>query len=227
MDWGLAVSNLITITTTPTLTPININTQHQHNHRNRLAQHTMSAFSSLLNQFKETTQQAVVSQTEKKRPHSAIGEHHHPRHTYNNNKYSGIQASSASQQPQLSKQWHRLPSTPVRSIFIACPAFAETGGPEALHQLCHMINTGKYPIPSRCPGGAAINDNDLGDNKIVDGERDHDNSHPEVDEFGRESKNRRDTITDTDHPLRRRGREADGDDALLQMPCSYWFALAK
>lgn len=90
-----------------------------------------------------------------------------------------------------------------------------------------MINTGKYPIPilSRCPGGAAFNDNDLGDNKIVDGERDHDNSHPEVDEFGRESKNRHDIITDTDHPLRRRVGEADGDCAELPTLRAYMLYL--
>ncbi|KAL3809235.1 hypothetical protein ACHAXA_005283 [Cyclostephanos tholiformis] len=36
----------------------------------------------------------------------------------------------------------RLPTVPVRTIYVACPAGVETGGPEALHQLCHVINTG-------------------------------------------------------------------------------------
>ena len=45
---------------------------------------------------------------------------------------------------QQKHQQYIYPTTPVRTIYVACPAYAETGGPEALHQLCHMINTGEY-----------------------------------------------------------------------------------
>jgi hypothetical protein len=35
---------------------------------------------------------------------------------------------------------YQRPTVPVQTIYIACPANIETGGPEALHQLCHVIN---------------------------------------------------------------------------------------
>lgn len=136
----------------------------------------MSGFSSLLNQFKQTTQQAAASgsiatsrggaatDTPSKRPrsifesNSSSSDHHHPQST--RQKYSHPQSTTNSNVHQK-KQQYRFPSTPVRTIYIACPAFAETGGPEALHQLCHMINTGDY------------------------GYDDSDDAKPKCDEFGR------------------------------------------
>jgi hypothetical protein len=158
----------------------------------------MSAFSALLNQFKQTTQQATASPTRSRLVNAAEGAslaaRKRPRSTaniidvdvgnYNHHKASGA-ASSAQQQHR------RLPLTPVRTIYIACPAFAETGGPEALHQLCHMINTGKYSFPSSgtdnnaAAASVAVNDTST---DIHNNRENAISSTIEYDEFGRESK---------------------------------------
>lgn len=101
----------------------------------------MSGFASLLNQFKETTQAATASGGGKRSRSS-----YESSSSQNNNE----------QLAQKSKICHPPPtppptttycypsSVPVKTIYIACPANTETGGPEALHQLCHMLNTGEY-----------------------------------------------------------------------------------
>jgi hypothetical protein len=79
----------------------------------------MSGFASLLDQFKQTTSRAA----------------HDPPSTT---------SSVTSRKKSIT---HHAPATPVRRIFVACP-LVETGGPEALHQLCHVINGGSYQYPS-------------------------------------------------------------------------------
>ncbi|KAL9184692.1 hypothetical protein ACHAXT_012662 [Thalassiosira profunda] len=90
---------------------------------------TSGGFSSLLDEFKQTTQRAAAA--------GASGD-----------------GTSRRKRPRLADpgradrdrpRTYRHPATPVRTIYVACPAFAETGGPEALHQLCHAINSGGYP----------------------------------------------------------------------------------
>lgn len=78
----------------------------------------MSGFASLLSQFKQSTEQARAPSS----------------HSIN------LVAANVSAKPAVTFQ---RPTTPVRRIFIACPPI-ETGGPEALHQLCHLINSGGY-----------------------------------------------------------------------------------
>jgi hypothetical protein len=56
---------------------------------------------------------------------------------------------------------------PVRTIYVACPASVETGGPEALHQLCHAINSGGYRI---CGDGDSGDGDDDGDDRDGMGE---------------------------------------------------------
>lgn len=100
----------------------------------------MSGFASLLHQFKQTTQEIGAPP---------------------------VSGNSISSKP-LARSLYVSPSTPVKRIFIACPPI-ETGGPEALHQLCHVINSGGYPYAN---------------------EEREDNSREviAVDEFGREKK---------------------------------------
>eukprot|EP00804_Cyclotella_cryptica_P001173 CCRYP_017001-RB/>CCRYP_017001-RB protein AED:0.02 eAED:0.02 QI:0/0/0.5/1/0/0/2/6193/483 len=83
----------------------------------------MSGFSSLLHQFKQTTERARAPPA--------------PSHRAMN-----TNSATSSSKPSTKTTYHP-PCTPVRRIFIACP-LVETGGPEALHQLCHMINSGAY-----------------------------------------------------------------------------------
>eukprot|EP00984_Skeletonema_dohrnii_P003064 scaffold1032_cov129-Skeletonema_dohrnii-CCMP3373.AAC.1 len=105
----------------------------------------MSGFASLLSQFKETTAAAAASSSS-----SGGGG------TGSKRSRSSFEQSSSSSQPhQLRQKQSKIPSssehnycypssTPIKTIYIACPANTETGGPEALHQLCHMINSGEY-----------------------------------------------------------------------------------
>ncbi len=105
---------------------------------------TMSGFASLLSQFKETTQAAAaVSST------NSSGDGGSSKRSR-----SSYEQSSSTQPQQLRQKQAKVPSaehkycypssTPIKTIYIACPANTETGGPEALHQLCHMINSGEY-----------------------------------------------------------------------------------
>ena len=89
----------------------------------------MSGFSSLLENFKHTTQlaAAAASSSSNASSSSASGTHRSRKRPHN----------------EISDT-HIFPTTAVARIFIACPANVETGGPEALHQLCHMINAGEY-----------------------------------------------------------------------------------
>lgn len=75
----------------------------------------MSGFASLLNQFKQSTEQA--------------------------GKAPSI-APTSTRSPTEPKTY-KCPTTAIKRIFVACPPI-ETGGPEALHQLCHVINSGGY-----------------------------------------------------------------------------------
>ncbi|KAL7500189.1 hypothetical protein ACHAWT_008285 [Skeletonema menzelii] len=107
----------------------------------------MSGFASLLSQFKETTQAAAaVSSTANGGGDGVGGGSKRSRSSYE-------QPSSMQPQQLRQKQAKIIPpennylypsSTPIKTIYIACPANTETGGPEALHQLCHMINSGEY-----------------------------------------------------------------------------------
>mmetsp|Transcript_39085 Transcript_39085/g.85693 ORF Transcript_39085/g.85693 Transcript_39085/m.85693 type:complete len:434 (+) Transcript_39085:131-1432(+) len=51
--------------------------------------------------------------------------------------------STASAKPcSLSSSKQRsFPTTPVRTVYLVCPPRVQTGGPEAMHQLCHALNT--------------------------------------------------------------------------------------
>ncbi|EJK54875.1 hypothetical protein THAOC_25460 [Thalassiosira oceanica] len=61
---------------------------------------------------------------------------------------------------------HIFPTTPVARIYIACPANVETGGPEALHQLCHVINAGEYSyLDDEVSGRGASNRDEFGRSK--------------------------------------------------------------
>ncbi len=105
----------------------------------------MSGFASLLSQFKETTQAAAAASSSSsngggsnKRTRSSfeqsssIQPHHH------------LQLGQKQAKNSPKSNYCYPSSAPVKTIYIACPANAETGGPEALHQLCHMINSGEY-----------------------------------------------------------------------------------
>lgn len=101
----------------------------------------MAGFASLLDQFKQTTA-AVASAT--KRPHpsphpAASDDQSASRNDINS-------ANNGTQKIQKQHQTYQYPGTPVQTIYIACPANTETGGPEALHQLCHVINEGSYLV---------------------------------------------------------------------------------
>ncbi|KAL7537427.1 hypothetical protein ACHAXR_007818 [Thalassiosira sp. AJA248-18] len=168
----------------------------------------MSGFSSLLNQFKQTTQQAAASSSSssrgggsstaaasrgggaadtdtaaKKRPRSIFESSNNPSISITGSKPKHdhpLQHTSYHAQQQNQQQRYGYPSTPVQTIYIACPAFAETGGPEALHQLCHQINTGEYCCYDDDSSSLALVDDDGDDdNGIVAG------AAPEYDEFGR------------------------------------------
>eukprot|EP00574_Skeletonema_japonicum_P000216 CAMPEP_0201741210 /NCGR_PEP_ID=MMETSP0593-20130828/46697_1 /ASSEMBLY_ACC=CAM_ASM_000672 /TAXON_ID=267983 /ORGANISM="Skeletonema japonicum, Strain CCMP2506" /LENGTH=526 /DNA_ID=CAMNT_0048235539 /DNA_START=1 /DNA_END=1581 /DNA_ORIENTATION=- len=105
----------------------------------------MSGFASLLSQFKETTQAAAAASSS-----SSNGGGSNKRTRTSFEQSSSIQPHHQHQlgqkQTKISpKSNYCYPSSaPVKTIYIACPANAETGGPEALHQLCHMINSGEY-----------------------------------------------------------------------------------
>ena len=86
----------------------------------------MSGFSSLLENFKQTTQLAAAAAS-----------------SSSNVSSSGTHTSRKRSHAEISET-HIFPMTAVARIFIACPANVETGGPEALHQLCHVINAGEY-----------------------------------------------------------------------------------
>lgn len=43
------------------------------------------------------------------------------------------------EQQQQSRR--RYPSTPIQTVYLVCPPRVQTGGPEAMHQLCHALNT--------------------------------------------------------------------------------------
>eukprot|EP00970_Alexandrium_tamarense_P012338 scaffold2858_cov169-Alexandrium_tamarense.AAC.6 len=101
----------------------------------------MAGFASLLDQFKQTTA-AVASAT--KRPHpsphpAASDDQSASRNDINS-------ANNGTQKIQKQHQTYQYPGTPMQTIYIACPANTETGGPEALHQLCHVINEGSYLV---------------------------------------------------------------------------------
>ena len=137
----------------------------------------MSGFASLLNQFKETTQAAASDgRSTNKRPRSPSFEQSsvaQPHHNERGRKQSKIH------QPD-----YCYPSTtPVKTIYIACPANTETGGPEALHQLCHIINSGEY----------YLDDDDADTKTVIDN-----NSNNDHDEFGRLITNKKPSSTNTD-----------------------------
>jgi len=115
----------------------------------------MSGFSSLLNQFKQTTQQATsLSNTSRggqttsstTNTTSSSGNKKRTRSIFEaattNNQ--GTKTSNNTTISQQHNKQYKYPTKPIKTIYIACPAYTETGGPEALHQLCHMINVGEY-----------------------------------------------------------------------------------
>lgn len=176
----------------------------------------MSAFSSLLNQFKQATQQSTSSSSSPGGFPSAAAtasetrKRSRPAINVNNNDTvaAAVAAPSKSHHHHLQGRDHsdkqknqhrrrRLPSTPVNKIYIACPAFAETGGPEALHQLCHMINCGNY-----CPTSInSVKDDNAETIEVNNDDNDADNNcndhSTEYDEFGRESKRQHRRTDDT------------------------------
>lgn len=143
----------------------------------------MSGFSSLLSQFKQTTQQAASSigaadqlggeGSDTKKRSRSIFEASSSKSTHQH-----VTSQSKLPKQQQKHQQYVYPTTPVQTIYIACPAYAETGGPEALHQLCHMINTGEYSYTNDDDGDqtAAVNEKN---NEQTDA------SSTQYDEFGR------------------------------------------
>jgi len=115
----------------------------------------MADFSSLLNKFKQqtTSNPSSLNYEGRKRRNPNIS---HSSALQNNR---GAQSTHGScNEHHIVRNHHdnshfKYPSTtPVEKVYIACPAFTETGGPEALHQLCHMINTGDYFIEGNHSG---------------------------------------------------------------------------
>jgi hypothetical protein len=143
----------------------------------------MSGFASLLNQFKETTQAATAGgsgNNSSKRSRSS---------------FESSSQNNYEQPTQKSKIRHPPPtppptvtycypsSVPVKTIYIACPANTETGGPEALHQLCHMLNTGGYYYHDN-----AEESNNTDDNNRDEFGRLITNNHNQVDSEGKQHK---------------------------------------
>ncbi len=136
----------------------------------------MSGFASLLNEFKETTQAATNSSSKRSR-----------------SSYESSSSQNNEQLTQKSKICHPPPtppptvtycypsSVPVKTIYIACPANTETGGPEALHQLCHMLNTGEYYYD-------IAESNNTDDNTRDEFGRLISNNHNQVDSEGKQHK---------------------------------------
>ena len=110
----------------------------------------MSGFSSLLNQFKQTTQQATTSLSNTGRQSASTStssinatNKKRTRSIFETTITSQSKKTNNSNTTTQHKQY-KYPTKPIKTIYIACPAYTETGGPEALHQLCHMINVGGY-----------------------------------------------------------------------------------
>ena len=95
----------------------------------------MSGFASLLSQFKDTTQAATASTN---------GGSKRSRSSFESSSQSQPHHHQLRQKQSKVENYSYPSSTPIKTIYIACPANTETGGPEALHQLCHMINSGEY-----------------------------------------------------------------------------------
>ena len=82
----------------------------------------MSDFASLLGQLQQSAHN-LATETRTGRPHISTG--------------SDVEG----QQPRKrSRQLDASTFPPVQKIFLVCPAGAQTGGPEALHQLCDQLN---------------------------------------------------------------------------------------
>ncbi|EJK63798.1 hypothetical protein THAOC_15527 [Thalassiosira oceanica] len=110
----------------------------------------MSGFSSLLENFKHTTELAAAAASSSSNVSSSASEAHKSR------KRPHAEISDT----------HIFPTTPVARIYIACPANVETGGPEALHQLCHVINAGEYSyLDDEVSGRGASNRDEFGRSK--------------------------------------------------------------
>lgn len=120
----------------------------------------MSGFSSLLDQFKRTTEQDAVALVDggEGSGDSVQQQQHHSSTSLrrkieeegyddaltssNRDSYKRIRTCrhDASPPTPATTPIYQRPTVPVQTIYIACPANIETGGPEALHQLCHAIN---------------------------------------------------------------------------------------
>ena len=138
----------------------------------------MSGFSSLLSQFKQTTQQAASTIGAADKLGEASDTKKRSRSIFEASNSNSTHQNVTSQSKLPKHQQYVYPTTPVQTIYIACPAYAETGGPEALHQLCHMINTGEYSYANDDDGDqtAAVN---MKNNELTDA------SSTQYDEFGR------------------------------------------
>lgn len=84
----------------------------------------------MLSQFKQNA--AGIAAAAAAAEAESESEHSRPLHSNSSNKRPRV----SSPPPETS-----LPDVPVRTIYLLCPARKETGGPEAMHQLCDSLNT--------------------------------------------------------------------------------------
>ncbi len=104
---------------------------------------TSMDFRSLLDQFqKNAATQGSTSLT------ATLRRRREGEDNANNNNPNEHSNKRQRQQQQQQPTFTFLPAAPVRSIFCLCPAGVETGGPEALHQLCDVINRCCYSFSS-------------------------------------------------------------------------------
>jgi hypothetical protein len=113
-------------------------------------------FSSLLDQFKRTTEQDAVAaivvdggegsngvrRTSTSSLRRKIGQEDGCDALVMSNQDSNKRTrhTTVTSHTTVTTTIYQRPTVPVQTIYIACPANVETGGPEALHQLCHVIN---------------------------------------------------------------------------------------
>ena len=84
-------------------------------------------FSSMLSQFKQN------AEAEAERPKIK-----------NSNERPDALSSTGNKRPRIAEpptEEKKMPTVPVRTIYIVCPPRQQSGGPEAMHQLCDLLNT--------------------------------------------------------------------------------------
>ena len=94
----------------------------------------MSDFASLLGQLQQSAQSLANS--------NSNSNSNSTRTTTNDSTNNNADSSTNDEQPARKRvrQINAKDFPPVKTIFILCPAGVQTGGPEALHQLCDALN---------------------------------------------------------------------------------------